>query len=277
MKLSNTVFRKLSQLMSYPSMKTSLVVLVCLLFCFLASAYQQPDSTSQGIALYEQGDLEGAIKVLREAAKKSKKDPKAWHYLGLAFFRQGKLKEAREALEKAIGLRELAIKMEFGRDLDEWRDDQLENLKSLLSGQIEDHSKLLETLTDPEALEFGELALARSRIQAECVEANTRTVAGHSQLKKSALKFEKAHVLSKQEPRYSESARRDQVSGKVVLKVIFAADASIQHIQLMQSPDSRLTEESIRAARLIRFTPETICGKPVSSPVQVEYDFYISP
>jgi TonB family protein len=261
-------------------MSKPFVVLFLWLSFFIAAAPQQPaqeaGSVSDGVALYEQGDTEAAIKVLRAALKNSKKDARAWHYLGLALQRQGNPKAAYEAFDKAIGLRERLIKMALDGEDGEWRDDQLRDLKELLRGQIESQSRLLEIFTDREARESGELALARSRTLAECVDENTRTAGGQEQVTKSDLKIEKARILLKQPPRYPESARGESVNGTVALKVVFAADASIQHIEIVRSPDSRLTEEAIRAARLIKFIPETICGKPVSSSHEVEYSFYIS-
>jgi tetratricopeptide (TPR) repeat protein len=254
------------------------VVIVCLTFCFFVVAYpqkptEQADPTSEGVALYERGDTEGAIKALREALKKSKGDAKAWHYLGLAFVRQGNLKEAREALGKAIDLRASTIKLEFSRNEGEWRDDRLMSLKALLGDQVESQTKLQEILTDQQALGKGQLALERSRVLAHCVEENSKVVDGHTVLSKSDMKMERVRVLFKQEPAYPESARRDNVGGSVILKAIFAADASVQYIEPILSADRRLTEEALMAARLIRFRPETICGKPVSSPIQLEYSF----
>lgn len=261
-------------------MNKSMVVIVCLAFCFLIGAYAQqpaekPDSASQGIALYERGDTEGAIKVLREAVKKSKEDSRAWHYLGLAFIRQGNLKQAREALGKAIDLRNRIINLEFSGKDREWRDDQLASFKTLMADQIESQSKVLETFTDKQALETGRLALDRTRVRADCVEQTSKVVDGQTVLRKNDLKIERARVLSKPEPRYPESARRENVGGTVVLKAMFVADASVQFIEQIQSPDNRLTEAAIGAARLIRFKPETICGKSISSPVRLEYSFNI--
>lgn len=260
-------------------MSKSVVVIFGLTFCFFVAAFpQQPaeksDSTSQGMALYESGETEGAIKVLREAVKKSKEDSRAWHYLGLAFFRQGKLKEAREALGKAIDLRVSTIKLEFSRNEGEWRDDRLMTLKTLLGDQIESQSKLLEILADQQALGKGQLALERSRVWVDCVEQNTRVVDGHTVLRKSDLKVERARVLFKREPTCTSAARQANAGGTVVLKAIFAADGSVRYIEPIQTAKYGLTEEAIKAASSIRFRPESICGKPVSSPVQLEYSFY---
>jgi TonB family protein len=78
----------------------------------LAQQQQQPQPASpasparaRGIALYQQNDAKGAIKVLREAVKKDKNDADAWYFLGLALTRQGQMKDARSAFVTTIGLR----------------------------------------------------------------------------------------------------------------------------------------------------------------------------
>ena len=83
----------------------------------------------------------------------------------------------------------------------------------------------------------------------------------------------KARVLAKPEPRYTEEARRAQIKGTVVLRVVFSADGIIRHILVIRGLPFGLTEGAIEAARAIRFTPATIDGVPVSMFVQVEYNF----
>lgn len=83
----------------------------------------------------------------------------------------------------------------------------------------------------------------------------------------------KARVLAKPEPRYSEEARRAQITGTVVLRVVFSADGLIRHILVIRGLPFGLTERAIEAARGIRFTPATIDGVPVSMFVQLEYNF----
>lgn len=83
----------------------------------------------------------------------------------------------------------------------------------------------------------------------------------------------KARVLAKTEPRYTEEARRAQIVGTVVLRVVFSADGIIRHVLVIRGLPFGLTERAIEAARGIRFTPATIDGVPVSMFVQLEYNF----
>ncbi len=257
-------------------MNKSVAVIVCLAFCFLIPAYPQDpqsDSTSQGVALYERGDTEGAIKVLREAIKNSKEDPKAWHYLGLALIRQGKSKEAVQMFGKAVDLRTKAINLEFSRNK-EWRDDRLMYLKTLLGDQIVSQSKLFEILTDKQALEKGQLNLETSKVQAACVEQNTRLgVDGQMVLRKSDLGIQRPKILFKTEPDFPRSARQANVTANVILKAVFASDGSIKYIETIQSSGDIFTEEAVKAANLTRFLPASICGKPISFSLQLEYSF----
>src|SRR5687768_7178086 len=66
----------------------------------------------------------------------------------------------------------------------------------------------------------------------------------------------KARVLAKPEPRYSEEARRAQITGTVVLRVVFSADGIIRHILVIRGLPFGLTERAIEAARGIRFRSE---------------------
>lgn len=259
-------------------MNKSVIILVYLAFCSLAAVYpqepvQKSDSTSQGVALYERGDTEDAIKVLREAIKKSKKESRAWHYLGLALIRQGKSKEAGQAFGQAIDLRAKTIDSEFSR-IEEWRDDRLLNLKTLLGGQVDSQSKLLEILSEKQALEKGQLELETSKIRAACVDQNSKSgVDGQTLLRKRDLEIQRPKILFKTEPAFPAIAGEANVTANVILKAVFAPDGSIRYIETIRSSGTIFTEEAVKAANLTRFQPASICGKPISFSVQLEYSF----
>jgi Flp pilus assembly protein TadD len=96
----------------------ALTVKARLLFCLLilafavsAEAQTQQASTggyekkTQGIALYKQGDISGAIQMLQEAVKEQKADAEAWFYLGLSLSGKNDIKNARKAYETAVKLK----------------------------------------------------------------------------------------------------------------------------------------------------------------------------
>jgi TonB family protein len=56
-------------------------------------------------------------------------------------------------------------------------------------------------------------------------------------------------------PGYPESARKDKVSGVVVLELLIDTEGKVVDIRLLKSPDARLTESSMAAVRQWRFNP----------------------
>jgi len=84
---------------------------------------------------------------------------------------------------------------------------------------------------------------------------------------------QRARVLSKPEPQYTEEARRKQITGTVVLRVVFSRSGEVTNIRAAQALPFGLTEKAIVAARQIRFSPATKDGHPVSVYMQLEYNF----
>ena len=84
---------------------------------------------------------------------------------------------------------------------------------------------------------------------------------------------EKARLLSKPEPHYSEEARRQGIIGTVVLRVVFTSAGEVTQIRAIQQLPFGLTERAIEAAREIKFQPAKKNGRPVSVYMQLEYNF----
>jgi TonB family protein len=83
----------------------------------------------------------------------------------------------------------------------------------------------------------------------------------------------KARILSRPEPQYTEEARKNQISGTVVLRAVFASNGQVTNIRAVSGLPYGLTERAIAAAREIRFTPAQKDGHPVSQYIQIEYNF----
>ena len=83
----------------------------------------------------------------------------------------------------------------------------------------------------------------------------------------------KLRILSKPEPGYTEEARRNQITGTVILSAVFAGDSTVKHILVLAQMPYGLTEKAIAAARKIKFVPATKDGRPVSSVYRIEYNF----
>ncbi len=83
----------------------------------------------------------------------------------------------------------------------------------------------------------------------------------------------KARVISKPEPQYTEEARKNQVTGTVVLRAVFTSSGQVTNITTRAGLPYGLTERAIAAARQIKFVPATKDGRPVSMYIQLEYNF----
>lgn len=83
----------------------------------------------------------------------------------------------------------------------------------------------------------------------------------------------KARLLAKPEPQYTEDARKNQVTGTVVLKCVFSSSGQVTNISVRSGLPFGLTEKAIAAARQIKFVPATKDGHQVSMWMQLEYNF----
>ena len=84
---------------------------------------------------------------------------------------------------------------------------------------------------------------------------------------------QKARVLSKPEPQYTEEARKTGISGTVMLRVVFSSAGEVVQIRAIRTLPLGLTERAIAAARQIKFIPAMKGGRPVSVHMQLEYNF----
>ncbi len=84
---------------------------------------------------------------------------------------------------------------------------------------------------------------------------------------------ERARVISKPEPQYTEEARRADITGTVILRVVFSKTGEVTNIHAVQPLGGGLTEKAIAAARQIRFVPARRNGQAVSMYMQLEYNF----
>ena len=85
--------------------------------------------------------------------------------------------------------------------------------------------------------------------------------------------FKRLQILSKPDAGYTEEARRNNVRGQVVLRVLFAATGHVTQISVVKGLPHGLTERAIAAARLITFEPAELDGKKVDYPLTVVYNF----
>ena len=83
----------------------------------------------------------------------------------------------------------------------------------------------------------------------------------------------KAVVVMQPEPMYTEEARRNNIQGTIVLKVLFSSDGSVVNIRGINALPYGLTDRAIEAAKKVKFVPAVKDGKFVSMWMQLEYNF----
>lgn len=84
---------------------------------------------------------------------------------------------------------------------------------------------------------------------------------------------EKARIIFKPEPVYTEEARMKGVHGTVILNAVFRASGEVTDIKTVTGLSSGLTEKAIDAARQITFLPAVKDGRIVSQFVKIKFDF----
>jgi Tfp pilus assembly protein PilF len=125
---------------------------------------------------------------------------------------------------------------------------------------------------DNEAWLFLGMAYARTRESNKAVSAfeRSRTVRSKDADKNYDVPLK---IISKRPAGYTSEARSNSVSGNVILVVEFRKDGKIGHIFPYKRLPGGLTENSIEAARRIKFEPAQRNGKPVTVINFVDYDF----
>ncbi len=83
----------------------------------------------------------------------------------------------------------------------------------------------------------------------------------------------KAVAVVKPEPTYTEEARKQQITGTVIMRCVLARSGAVTRLSVVSGLPSGLTEKALEAARQIRFIPAIKDGRFVSTHLQLEYTF----
>ena len=224
-----------------------------------------------GVFLPQQEKTVDTLASLKAAVKRDKNNLTAWHHLGLALEQKGDANEARKAHEKAAKLGDKLLV------------DHLDNVAS--GGDFAQklallRANLIEAWTSAEKfIQLGKLSgkkLQEWRLRADSLSSFAEIASappGTPAILSGKEVSVKARVLSKPEPQYTEEARRNQITGTVVVRAIFAANGKVIGVRVVKGLRDGLTEQAIKAARKIKFTPAFKDGRPVSMFVQLEYSF----
>ena len=231
-----------------------------------------PAGTERGVALYQQGGRDAeAAEELRRAVKERRDDLRAWHYLGLSLERLGQKDQARKAHEKAAKLGEELLEALFDSVHYESVAGSAQRYRLLLKEATDSAEKYLELTPKPSKSKAEEWAMRADALRdyVELSEADGGDQAARIYHPREVTT--KAGILSRPEPQLTAAAIQNQVRGTIVLRAVFAFDGRVRGVRVIKGLDYGLTEEAVRSARQIKFTPATIGGKPVSQYFQIEY------
>jgi protein TonB len=82
-----------------------------------------------------------------------------------------------------------------------------------------------------------------------------------------------AALLSRQDPEYSDEARKAKLQGVVELSVEINASGQVTNVRVIRSLGLGLDERAVEAVRQWKFRAATVDGKPVSTRAMVEVNF----
>ena len=84
---------------------------------------------------------------------------------------------------------------------------------------------------------------------------------------------QKIRLGAKPDPMYTEEARRNAITGTVVLKAVFTSAGNVSDIRIVSGLPYGLTERAVAEAKKIKFIPAMKDGHYVSMWIQLEYYF----
>jgi TonB family protein len=85
----------------------------------------------------------------------------------------------------------------------------------------------------------------------------------------------RAVIVSRPEPVYTDEARKNQITGTVVLRLVLNANGTVTNVVALSRLPDGLTEKAVEAARRIQFTPAERDGRKVSQYATINYNFNI--
>src|ERR1051326_1994601 len=232
-----------------------------------------PAHTGLAYTLMLNGRDDDAEREAARAIELNEQDHEAHYITGVVRLHQRRLEEAQNRVETAIRLKpsfamayllKSEIYVALYANSAALRSKTITvsaNPNSEERKQAREHARLL--LTEAEDVDTWQHQLETLRVytgeQGGVVNASEATT--------------RVRILSKPEPVYTVKARSAGVTGTIVLRAVFTADGTVDHILVLRSLPFGLTNQAIESARRIKFVPAMKDGKPVSVFMQLEYNF----
>lgn len=234
--------------------------------------------TGLAYALMLRNKTDGAAREAKSALELDSTIADAYYVLGVTRLRAGAREEALKNAEAAIKLqpnvaaayllKSQALVSFLGDALIGEAEESAEDRKARNSTAAEALARYLELNPNSEYKNTWTEQLESLRLL-----VNSRKPGEEQHVFAAREVTTKVRVLSKPEPQYTNDARAMGIAGTVVLRCIFTADGAVKHFLIVRGLPSGLTEQSISAARRIKFVPATKDGRPVSTYIQLEYHF----
>ena len=98
---------------------------------------------------------------------------------------------------------------------------------------------------------------------------------GYDRIFRGSEVSQRAQILSKPEPSFTEEARKNEVTGVVRVSLVLNANGQVSNIRAVTGLPYGLTEMAMVAARQIKFKPAMKDGHPVSQYATIDYSFDI--
>lgn len=102
---------------------------------------------------------------------------------------------------------------------------------------------------------------------------DTQTDANNEPIVPNEKVTTQALLVSRPEPVYTEAARKNHTTGKVVMTCVFSSSGAITDLLFVAGLHDGLAERAMAAAKQIRFIPAIKDGRFVSTSMLLEYDF----
>lgn len=224
------------------------------------------------------GKLEESVRQAQSVISMGSPDAESYYILGLANFRVGKLEAALENADQAIKL-----------------DPKMANAYLLKAHAIMNHRSGTMSYSEISAKygtsadNIGKFILLSAdlpnpafwRGQEETLRTFAAYYAEQEKLKSSGQRetgemvVKPVKILAKPRAAYTDNARENGISGTIRLLVAFSENGTVGNVLILSSLGYGLDEQAVKAARGIKFEPETRNGKPVMSVKSVEYSFMI--
>lgn len=250
----------------------SIYFVVCFTFVSSLQLLAQAPEKSQGIKLFDKGDIAGAIELLKKSD-----DLVDLNYLGYAYEKLGKEKDARNAFDRSFrnGYKEFAEEIISRSAFDLKQSTPVDKLSIFLQRSPE--RIVIAALSARRSLELKGPSSKEAEwtMKARMFGEIGRILVSNQMIYSSRELDTDAKIISKPRPGYTDLARMNNTQGTIELLVLLDSDGTVKGAIATRPLPNGLTLQSYIAASKITFTPAQKAGKPVATLKAMSYSFTI--